>query len=47
MVLPIVAITPLVVIPFARWTEGEKPSLRSLLGGVLAVVGAVALAVSR
>lgn len=47
VVLPIVAITPLVVIPFARWTEGEKPSLRSLLGGVLAVVGAVALALSR
>lgn len=45
IVLPIVAITPLVVIPFAHVLEGERPSARSLIGGVLAVGGAVALTV--
>jgi drug/metabolite transporter (DMT)-like permease len=39
-----VAITPLVLIPFARHFEGERPTRRSLLGGLLAVLGAVALA---
>jgi drug/metabolite transporter (DMT)-like permease len=43
VVLPIVALTPLVVIPFARWLEGEKPTARSLLGGVIAVLGVVGL----
>ena len=43
IVLPITATTPLVVIPFAYWLEGERPSRRSLLGGALAVTGAVAL----
>ena len=43
IVLPIVAISPLVVIPFAHAMEGEKPSARSLIGGVLAVAGAVGL----
>lgn len=44
IVLPIVALTPLVVIPFARVIEGEKPSWRSLAGGAIGVAGAVALA---
>ena len=43
IVLPIVSITPLVVIPFARVFEGERPTPRSILGGVLAVLGVVAL----
>jgi drug/metabolite transporter (DMT)-like permease len=43
VVLPIVALTPLVVVPFARYLEGEKPTLRSLLGGVIAVAGVVLL----
>ena len=43
IVLPITATTPLMVIPFAYWFEGERPSQRSLAGGVLAVAGAVAL----
>jgi drug/metabolite transporter (DMT)-like permease len=47
LVLPIVAITPLMVIPFARYIEGERPSKRSLAGGVIAVLGAVALATTR
>ena len=44
VVLPIVAITPLVIIPFAYRFEGERPSRHSLVGGALAVSGAVALA---
>jgi len=44
VVLPIVAITPIVIIPFAYFIEHERPILRSLLGGALAVAGAVALA---
>jgi len=48
IVLPIVAITPLVIVPFARYVEGERPTIRSLLGGLIAVAGAAALAlVSR
>jgi drug/metabolite transporter (DMT)-like permease len=44
LVLPIVATTPLVVVPLAYWIDGERPTRRSLLGGVIAVGGAVALA---
>ena len=44
VVLPIVAITPIVIIPFAFWLEGERPGSRSLLGGAIAVAGAAALA---
>lgn len=44
VVLPIVAITPIVVIPFARLVEGERARKRSLLGGAIAVLGAASLA---
>ncbi len=44
IVLPIVALTPLLVIPFAYVFEQERPSLRSLAGGALAVAAAAALA---
>lgn len=44
VVLPIVATTPLVIIPFARVLEGERATTRSLFGGAIAVSGAVALA---
>ena len=44
VVLPIVALTPLVIIPFAGYLEGDRPTVRSLLGGVIAVIGAVLLA---
>lgn len=47
IVLPIAACAPLAVIPLAYWFEGERPSKRSLAGGALAVVGAVALALNR
>ena len=43
IVLPIIATTPLVVIPFARWMEDERPSRRSLIGGVIAVLGVIGL----
>jgi drug/metabolite transporter (DMT)-like permease len=42
-VLPIVALTPIVVIPLARILERERPRKRSLLGGAIAVTGAIAL----
>lgn len=44
VVLSIVAITPLVVIPFTMVLDGERPTIRSLIGGAVAVLGAVALA---
>ena len=44
VVLPIVAITPIVIIPFSYYLEGERPGKRSLLGGAIAVAGAAALA---
>ncbi len=47
IVLPIVATTPLVIIPFSYWLEGDRPSVRSVLGGVIAVVGVVALTLVR
>ena len=47
VVLPIVATTPLVVIPFTLVLEGERPSRTSIVGGVIAVIGAVALASVR
>lgn len=47
VVLPIVAMTPLVIIPFSRYVEGERATRRSLLGGAVAVAGAVLLALAR
>jgi len=42
-----VATTPLVIIPFSCLLEGERPTGRSLVGGAVAVAGAVALARAR
>ncbi|MEO6569877.1 MAG: DMT family transporter [Opitutaceae bacterium] len=47
IVLPIVATTPLVIVPLSYWLEGEKPTRRSLVGGVIAVTGVIALTVVR
>jgi len=47
IVLPIVATTPLVVIPLSYWLEGERPTLRSLGGGLIAVTGVIALTLVR
>lgn len=44
VVLPIVALTPIVVIPLSRIFEGDRPDLRSLAGGAVAVSAAAALA---
>lgn len=43
LVLPIVATAPIVVIPFSWWLDGDKPTLRSVLGGLIAVGGVVGL----
>jgi drug/metabolite transporter (DMT)-like permease len=47
IVLPIVAITPVVIIPLSLIFERESPSRRSIAGGIIAVLGAVALAMIR
>ena len=47
IVFAILAITPIVIIPFARVLEAERPSRRSLLGAALAVAGVIALALAR
>jgi drug/metabolite transporter (DMT)-like permease len=46
IVLPIVALTPLAIIPFSRKFENEKPGARSIVGGILAVIGVVGLRLS-
>ena len=43
VVLPIIAITPLVVIPMSIAMKEEKPTLRSLIGGIIAVGGVVGM----
>ena len=44
IVQPIVAMTPLAVMPFSYFLEGDRPKPRSILGAVVAVAGVVALA---
>ncbi len=43
VILPIVALTPLLVIPFSLYLENERPTWRSLAGGVIAVAGVAVL----
>ena len=47
IVLPIVATTPLVIIPFSYWLDGDRPTRRSIIGGMIAVSGVVALTLVR
>ncbi len=47
LVLPIVAMTPIVVIPFSFALEGERPHARSIAGGLIAVAGVIALTLLR
>ncbi len=47
IVLAIIAVTPVVVIPFALAFEQERPSPRSLLGGLVAVAGVIGLIRTR
>ncbi len=44
VVLPIVALCPVVIIPISWWFEGDRPKPRSLFGGLIAVAAAIALA---
>lgn len=46
IVLAVIAITPIVVIPFSYLFEAERPTPQSLLGGVIAVTGVIALVLS-
>lgn len=43
LVLPIVATTPLMVIPLSAWMEGDRPTKRSIAGGLIAVLGVILL----
>jgi drug/metabolite transporter (DMT)-like permease len=43
IVLPIVATTPLMVMPFTRVMEGERFSKRAIVGGLIAVGGVIGL----
>ena len=47
VVLSITAMTPLCVVPLAYFFDGERPTKRSLIGGVLAVAGVICLAQER
>ena len=47
IVFAILAITPIVIIPFVLVLEGERPTRRSLLGAAIAVAGVIALALAR
>ncbi|MEI7729291.1 MAG: hypothetical protein WCO56_06950 [Verrucomicrobiota bacterium] len=45
--LGIVATTPIVILPLTARMEGERPSRRALFGGLLAVLGAAGLTLTR
>jgi len=47
IVLPIVATLPLAVIPFAYRFEGDRPGWHSVIGGIIAVAGVIALTLAR
>lgn len=47
IVLPIVAMTPLAVMPLAHYLEGDRITWRTVLGGILAVAGVIGLSYSR
>jgi drug/metabolite transporter (DMT)-like permease len=47
IVAAIIATAPIVLLPMTRIVDGEKISLRSLLGAVIAVVGVIGLTFSR
>ena len=43
VVLAIISTAPIVVMPLAFLMEGERPSLQSILGGAVGVVGVIAM----
>lgn len=47
IVLPIAATAPLLAMPFAYWFEGDRPSRRAILGGIVAVAGCIALTAAK
>lgn len=47
IVLPIVATTPLVVIPLAHWLDGDRITKRAVFGGLLAVAGVIGLTLAK
>jgi drug/metabolite transporter (DMT)-like permease len=47
VVLPIIAMSPVVVIPIVWIVEGELPTARSLMGSLVAVAGVIALTLAR
>lgn len=47
IVMPIIATTPLVVIPFAHFMENEKITVRAIVGGAIAVLGVIGLVLTR
>ncbi len=47
IVMPIVALTPLLVVPLAYFIEHERPGVRSLAGGAVAVAATATLAYFR
>ncbi len=47
IVLPIVAMTPLMAMPMTRWLDHERVSRRAILGGIIAVTGAIGLALHK
>jgi drug/metabolite transporter (DMT)-like permease len=47
IVLPIVATTPLVVIPLAHFLEGDRVTRRAVIGGIIAVAGVIGLTLAK
>lgn len=47
VVLPIVATAPLLSMPIAYALEGDRPSRRAVIGGIIAVGGVIALTAAR
>jgi len=47
IVLPIVATTPLLVLPLAHFLEGDRLTRRAAFGGLLAVAGVIGLTLSK
>lgn len=47
VVLPIVATTPVIAIPLTYWIDRDRPSHRSIAGGVIAVAGTIALTLQK
>jgi len=43
IVLSVVALSPLVIIPLAMKFEGERPTVRSMIGSVVAVAGVIVM----